>query len=271
MRILRNFFLFSVFTVLVCPQGSSIAQEAAPSESSNAAAPSKDLPPDEIIRRFAAKESEFYEAWMQYAYHQVAEVRLLSVNGLPSRERMTIISDIVFKDDGSRDIVIRRRASSLKSVTFTMEDDEVINNLQPFALTEKELPLYNLKYLGKERIDELDCYVFSVTPKSTKGKQFYFQGKIWVDDLDLQIVRTVGKPVPQKKENQFPEFETIRQMIDNKYWFPVWTHAESVLKFSSDEVHIEETITYSDYKRFGSKAKMIFAPPEESVPSQQSR
>ncbi len=208
---------------------------------------------------------------MQYAYHQVAEVRLLSVNGLPSRERMTTISDVVFKDDGTRDVVIRRRASNLKSVIYTMEDEEVINNLQPFALTDKELPLYNLKYLGKERVDELDCYVFSVTPKSLKGKRFYFQGKIWVDDVDLQIVRTVGKPVPERKNNQFPEFETIRQMIDNKYWFPVWTHAESVLKFSSDEVHIEETITYSDYKRFGSKAKIIFVPPVESAPSNEFR
>ncbi len=221
-----------------------------------------DLTPEEIIRRFSAKETEFYEAWMQYTYHQTAEVRVLSVNGLPKQEKMTTISDIVFKDDGTREIRILRRAGGLRSVVYTMQDEEVINNLQPFALTEKELPLYDLNYEGKEKVDELFCYVFSVKPKNTKGDKLFFEGKIWVDDQDLQIVRTVGKPVPQKKNNQFPEFETIRQMIDGQYWFPVWTHAESRLRFQRDTVHIEETITYEDYKRFGSKATIKFEPPK---------
>jgi hypothetical protein len=177
---------------------------------------------------------------------------------------MTTISDIVFKDNGTREVDIRRRAGDLHSVVYTMEDEEVINNLQPFALTEKELPEYNVKYDGKEKVDELNCYVFSVAPKTLKGNKMYFEGKIWVDDTDLQIVRTVGKPVPQKKNNRFPDFETIRQMVDNKYWFPVWTHAESDLHFSSDTVHIEETITYADYKRFASKTTIQFEPVEQN-------
>jgi hypothetical protein len=218
----------------------------------------KVLTPDEVIRAFSAKETEFYEAWMQYSYHQEAEVRVLAVNGIPKRETMQTISDIVFKDDGTRDIRVVRRAGTLKSVVYTMQDEEVINNLQPFALTEKELPQYDLAYLGKEKVDELNCYVFSVKPKSLKGPKMYFEGKIWVDDQDLQVVRTMGKPVPQKKDNQFPEFETIRQMIDNKYWFPVWTHAESKLRFQTDTIHIEETITYGEYKQFASNTKIQY-------------
>lgn len=219
------------------------------------------LSPDEIIRQFSAKETEFYEAWMQYTYHQTADVRVLSVNGVPRREVMTIISNIVFTDDGRRDVQIVRRAGDLHSVIFTLEDEEVIDNLQPFALTDKELPQYDLSYQGKENVDELSCYVFSVKPKTIKSGKFYFEGKIWVDDRDLQIVRTVGKPVPQKKNTQFPAFETIRQMIDNKYWFPVWTHADSELHFQRDNVHIEETITYADYRRFASKVNIKIGPP----------
>jgi hypothetical protein len=120
--------------------------------------------------------------------------------------------------------------------------------------------LYNLKYEGKERVDELDCYVFSVKPRNTRGDRLYFQGKIWVDDTDLQIVRTVGKPVPQRRDNQFPEFETIRQVIDDQYWFPVWTHADSRLRFTGQTVHVEETITYEEYRKFGSKATIDFGP-----------
>lgn len=220
------------------------------------------LSPEEVIKAFSAKETEFYEAWKQYTYRQIANIRILSVNGYKTNERMTLVSEVVFNDDGTREVRMVSRQGGLRSVGWTPEDTEVINNIQPFALTAKELPLYDLKYEGKERADELDCYVFSVKPKQTKGGRIYFQGKIWVDDQDLQIVKTIGKPVPQKRENQFPEFETIRQVIDDKYWFPVWTRADSSLNFPSQVVRVEETITYEDYKRFGSKATIDFGTPK---------
>jgi hypothetical protein len=226
-----------------------------------------EMTPEQIIKAFSAKETEAYEAWMQYIYRQTSVVQVTAVDGAPKNEKMTTTTDVVFKDDGSRDILVRRREGNIRSVTYTMEDEEVINNLQPFALTEKELPQYNLKYMGKEKIDELTCHVFSVTPKDLKSKnnKFYFEGKIWVDEVDLQIVRTVGKPVPQKKNNLFPDFETIRQRVDGKYWFPVWTHAESDLNFKTGVVHIEETIEYKDYKKFQSKIRIQYdtAAPQE--------
>ncbi len=220
------------------------------------------LGPEEIIKAFSAKESEFYDAWKQYAYRQIANIHILSVNGYKTNERMTLVSEIVFNDDGTREVRLVSRQGGLRSVAWTPEDTEVINNIQPFALTTKELPLYDLKYEGKEKADELDCYVFSVKPKQTKGGRIYFQGRIWVDDQDLQIVKTIGKPVPQRRENQFPEFETIRQVIDDRYWFPVWTRADSSLNFPSQVVRVEETITYEDYKRFGSKATIDFGNPK---------
>ncbi len=222
--------------------------------------PPKRLTPDEVIRQFADKESQFYDAWMQYAYRQITDIRVVSVDGTPSRERMSMESEIVFNDDGSREVRLVRKVGRLQSVGFTAEDEEVINNLQPFSLTTKELPLYDLKYEGKEQVDELNCYVFSVKPKTTKGNRMYFSGKIWVDDTDLQIVRTVGKPVPEKEDQRFPEFETLRQVVDKKYWFPVWTHGDSVLDFQSDRVRVEETITYGAYKRFATSATIKFDP-----------
>lgn len=261
--VLRCFAILYLSTQFLQAQSTPAGHEGQVANRTAVQQSNDNIAPEEIIRRFSAKETEFYEAWMHYSYHQVAEVRVLSVNGLPKNESQTTISDIVFKDDGTRDILVKRRSGSLFSVVYTMEDEEVINNLQPFALTEKELPLYNLNYEGKEKVDELNCYVFSVKPKSIKGNRMFFDGKIWVDDRDLQVVRTVGKPVPEKKNQRFPEFETIRQMIDGQYWFPVWTHAESKLHFSSDTVHIEETITYSDYKKFGSKTTIQFETPGE--------
>ncbi|PYV04448.1 MAG: hypothetical protein DMG10_08065 [Acidobacteria bacterium] len=223
----------------------------------------KDLKPEAIIQAFADKETESYEAWIQYTYRQLADIRVVPVNGVPRQEHLILVSEVVFRDDGTREVKSVQKRGGLHSVDWTRDDNDVINNLQPFALTAKDLPKYNVTYEGKERVDELDCFVFSVKPKTTKGG-IYFQGKIWVDDRDLQVVRTVGKPVPQTRDNQFPEFETIRQIIDDKYWFPVWTHADSKLRFDNGVFHVEETITYEQYKRFGSKATIDFGkPPKE--------
>jgi hypothetical protein len=230
-------------------------------QSDTKAAPNQSLAPEQIIQKFAEKESEFYEAWMQYTYTQTASIRVLSVDGTPQKEGMTIVSEVVFNDDGTREVRPLRSSGRLRSVIFTAEDKEVIDNINPFALTTKELSLYNLKYENKEKVDELECYVFSVKPKNTKKGKLYFEGKIWVDDQDLQVVRTMGKIVPQR-ENLFPEFETIRQVIDGRYWFPVWTHADSKLRFPEQTVRIEETITYDEYKRFASKATIKYASPD---------
>jgi len=226
-------------------------------------APIAALTPDQIIQKFAEKETKFYEAWMQYTYRQTASIRVISVNGVPQKESMTIISQVVFNDDGTREVNLTSRSGRLRSVTYTEEDQYIIENLNPFALTAKDIPLYNLVFQGKEKADELNCYVFSVKPKSIQKGNFYFQGKIWVDDQDLQIVKTFGKAVPQSRENQFPEFETVRQIIDGKHWFPVWTHAESELYFNVDTIKLEETITYDNFKKFASKATIQFPDAEK--------
>jgi outer membrane lipoprotein-sorting protein len=256
----RPYFLVLIIA-LVSPCAFSQTRPAPGSPPAGPEAPNAEFAPEQIIRRFAEKEAEFYEAWMQYAYTQTAVIRVLSVDGVPQKESMTIVSEVVFKDDGTREVRTVRRSGRLRSVIFTMEDQEVLDNINPFALTTKELPLYNLKYEGKERVDELDCYVFSVKPKKIRKGRLYFEGKIWVDDVDLQVVRTVGKAVPQSRENQFPEFETIRQMIDNKYWFPVWTHADSRLRFPNQVVRVEETVTYENYRKFGSRATIRYESP----------
>ncbi len=57
---------------------------------------------------------------------------------------------------------------------------------------------------------------------------------------------------------------TWRQQIDGHYWFPVYTKGEGILHFSAghgymgEDVHIRDTIKYTDYKRFGSTSKIIY-------------
>jgi hypothetical protein len=263
---MRIAYVFAAAIVLIHIPSWAQAPDQPESRPESQPASGKNLTPEQIIEQFAQKESEFYEAWMQYVYRQTAVIKVLSVNGVPKNETLRIVSEVVFNDDGTREVNVLRRSGGLRAVGFTDEDREVLENLHPFALTAKEIPLYKLKYEGKEKADELDCHVFSVKPKKMQKGKMYFEGKIYVDDRDLQIVKTVGKAVPQSADNQFPEFETIRQMIDGKYWFPVWTHADSRLYFRDNTVRVEETVTYDDYKMFRAKARIIPSSPKTVEP-----
>ena len=149
----------------------------------------------------------------------------------------------------------------------------------PFVLTTEELPLYDVLYQGTQHVDEIDTYVFDIAPKHIEKGRRYFQGRIWVDNHDFQIVKTCGKSVPdirsKNNENFFPKFVTYREQIDGQYWFPTYTRADDNLHFTNGDIHIRETIKYTNYKRFGSHSRIIFQgeaqPNQQNPPQQQPR
>jgi hypothetical protein len=132
----------------------------------------------------------------------------------------------------------------------------------PFVLTSDQIGEYDIIYVGQQQEDELHCYVFDIAPKKIEGKKRYFQGRIWVDDHDFQIVKTYGKTVPdirkKNNENLFPKFTTYREQVDQKYWFPTYTRADDTLHFSGNDVKIREIVKYENYKRFQSKVKVTY-------------
>lgn len=222
-------------------------------------APPKGVTTDEIIRHFTTKEKEFQTARDQYTYRQDVRVITPDDNG-----EYHEIFDVLFDDQGKRlENVVFAPQSSLNLISMSPEDVDDIRHRLPFVLTSDEIPEYQILYVGQQQEDELHCYVFDIAPKEIVGKKRYFQGRIWVDDRDFQIVKTYGKTVPdiRKKrgqENLFPKFTTWREQIDGKYWFPTYTKADDTLHFSSGDVHIREIVKYSDYKRFGSNVKITY-------------
>jgi len=149
--------------------------------------------------------------------------------------------------------VVRAPMSTLRNIQLTPEDEQDLRNVQPFVLTTSEIPDYEIRYLGKQNADEIPCYVFAVKPKKMVQGKRYFEGQIWVDDRDLQIVKTYGKGVGLLKkgsDNQFPKFETYREQIDGKYWFPTYTKADDTLHFQSGPQRIRMTVKYEDYKKY---------------------
>src|SRR5262249_356667 len=171
---------------------------------------------------------------------------------------------VLFDDKGKRlENVVFAPQSTLAQLQMTREDFDDIRNRLPFVLTSDEIPEYDILYVGQQQEDELHTYVFDIAPKAIEKNKRYFQGRVWVDDKDFQIVKTFGKTVPdirKKKgqENLFPKFTTWRQQIDGKYWFPVYTKADDTLHFSTNDVRIVEKVKYENYQRFGSNVKINY-------------
>jgi hypothetical protein len=219
-------------------------------------------PVDEIIQKFATREKEFRAARANYVYRQDNRVQTLSADDRVTGEWHEVW-DITFDPNGRRvERVISAPPSTLRDISLTPEDLQDLREIQPFVLTTDDIGKYSVKYLGKEKVDEIDCYVFDVAPKRIEKGQRYFQGQIWVDDRDLQIVKTYGKAVPDIKkgdgENLFPRFETYREQIDGKYWFPTYTRAVDTLQFSNGAKRIRQIVKYDNYKQFQSNVKLTF-------------
>jgi hypothetical protein len=235
-------------------------------------APLPDPPPaniPHIIQAFAAKELEFQEARNNYTYHQMNKAETVDANG-DVDGTWEQDWDIMFDQNGNRieKVTYAPPGSLGEGVLMTEQDVKAFQTIQPFVLTTQDLTEYNVSYLGHVHVDYLTCYVFSVRPKEIKKHHQYFDGVVWVDDRDLQVVKAEGRNVPQLKDNRFPRFTTWRQQIDGKYWFPTFTKANDVLYFNNGgpPVHIVEIIRYTDYKQFKAKSRIISVTALPSTP-----
>ena len=247
------------------PTQQSTAPGPAPApkpDSSNISHEPPSIPVEQIIQKFGDRELEFKRERDNYTYTQSFVVQVIDDDGrVAGEQRMT--SDILFTPEGKRyEKVTYAPPPTLEraGLSLSQQDLDDVEHVQPFVLTTEDLPKYDVKYVGREQLDELSTYVFDVAPKKIEKNQRYFQGRIWVDDKDLNIVKSDGKAVPDiiKKgnENIFPRFETFRENIEAHYWFPTYTRADDVLHFSSGPIHMRMTIRYANYKRFGSSIKI---------------
>lgn len=221
------------------------------------------ITPEQVIQKFAEKEAVFKEARNHYTYTQEVVVQEMDGNTVDGEFRET--TDILYDDHGRRlEQVKYAPMSSLKRIGLTKEDYDDFRTRLPFVLTTEDIPQYNILYAGQQHVDELGTFVFDVAPKHVEkeGGKRYFQGRIWVDDRDFQIVKTCGRNVPDvhKKgnENLTPKFVTYREQVDGQYWFPTYTSADDILQFSSGDVHVRETLKYSNYQRFGVKTRITY-------------
>jgi hypothetical protein len=221
--------------------------------------PPKNTTPQEMIQKMGAEEAKVKEARAHYTYTQDLMVQTLSGTAVDGQfHEVTAIS---YDDKGKRlENVTFAEQSTLRGISLSAEDMDDVHRFMPLILTTDDLPLYNLTYAGQQHVDDLDTYVFHVEPKKEEKDKRYFQGRIWVDNHDLQIVKLCGKSVPEmirKKKNQSvdirPMFVGYRQPVDG-LWFPAYVRVDDTLHFRVDAIHVREILKFTGYKRVAAGA-----------------
>ena len=224
---------------------------------------------DNIIRKFTRGESLFRQALNIYAFNRSGTVQTIGMGGqITGTFRKD--SFMTFTQDGERvEKILFAPVNTITEITVTAADLENMSGIDIFAIDPKNMPKYNFTYLGKEKIDELDLFVFEATPKvipnPKKSNEKLFTGRIWVDDKDFLIVKTKGKAVPEDKHEKFAVMETWRENIDGKYWFPSYTSSDDELVFDTGQVvKLRVRMKYTNYRVGRTDVKIV---EEEDVPA----
>ncbi len=216
-------------------------------------APPKNMTVPELIQRLGVEETKVRDARTHYAYTQDVLVQTLDGNKVDGQLHQ--VTTVSYDSKGKRiENVTFAEQPTLRGIQLSQEDWDDIRVFMPLILTSEDLPQYNLTYAGSQHVDDLDTYVLHVEPKKEEKNRRYFQGRVWVDNRDLQIVKVCGKSVPEvihvkKHESQDlrPTFVTYRQLVDGR-WFPAYTRVDDTLHFRAEAVHVREIVKFKAYK-----------------------
>jgi hypothetical protein len=216
------------------------------------------LSPEEALKRAAENEEKLKAAEHGYTYRQEIMVQTFGeANSITAQLRR--ISDVTYDDLGNRvEKIIEYPPSPLTMALGVMKPDfKSLVGVDPFFLTAEALPKYSVKYVEREKIDEINTYVFDVesvdqrpASKRKEKEEWPFKGRVWIDDEEYQIVKVEGKALTTKDDKQrFPKFEYYREFIDGKYWLPSLLYAKDTLEFKRYDVPVQMEIKYSGYKK----------------------
>lgn len=223
-------------------------------------------PPENWVRKVAARETETQAARAHYTYRQTTTFEDFEKSGIRSGLYKEI-REVIFSPGGER---TERQAAkpTLRPgrLKLTDEDFRDLKEIQPMLLTTESLFLYETRYRGEDTVEGRDCWLLEIRPRQILAGQRLFEGQLWIDQKTFSILRSEGQAVPQihtvKEENLFPRFSTIRSQIDGDHWFPVETKGDDVLPFRTGPVRIRLRVEYADYRRFGAKSKITFTEPK---------
>lgn len=232
------------------------------------------LPPAQIISTFTKKEDLYQAERPLYSYRRTVRIQEFGPDGKPTGEFNATYQAVRSSGGQLYEKALAAPESSLQYVQFEPDDVHYLGSVPAFPLTTDQLAKYNVKFLSSEKVDEVDCYIFEIHPRTLDRKHPLFDGILWVDQKYLEVVKTYGKWVtdlgPMRPGSlPFSMFETYRENVEGKYWFPNYSRAEDVYKLKDREVPVRVTIKWSDFKPFPPAAVSPPAatPPPAPVPA----
>jgi len=213
------------------------------------------LPPAEIIKAFSEKEQLYVSTRPTYSYRKTIRIQELGSDGRPTGEYVATYDAARAGDGKLYEKAVSAPETSLEYLQFEPDDVQLLTRIPAFPVTASLLPKYNLQYLNTETVDEVECYIFQVSPKTLDRQHPLFDGVIWVDQKYLEVVKTYGRWITDLGEVHPPSlpftmFETYRENVDGKYWFPNYSRAEGVYKMKNRDVPIRVTIKWTNFKPF---------------------
>ncbi len=275
-----------VFLVLAAVHGASLhAQDAAqgpmtpPPEhhvtrignvSEPVAPPS--LPEAEIVKRFSLKEDEYILSRTHFTYRKTIRIQEFGPDGQPAGEFVLVTQPARDVEGKLFEKVVERPRSTLQHLFLRSEDLEGIQRIPAFPLTSSQLAKYDLKYLGKEQLDEVDCYIFQAKPRGVERIKAYFDGIVWVDAKYLEVVKTYGKWVNDQGDVRamanlpFSLFETYRENVEGKYWFPSYSRSDGTLNLNGEEIPVRIVVKWTDFKPVPGAPQTSATPTSSSKP-----
>jgi hypothetical protein len=212
------------------------------------------LPEAEIIKRFSQKEDTYVLARTRYTYTKTIRIQEFGPDGKPTGEFVLVTQPTRDVEGKLFEKVIERPHATLQHLYLRSEDLEGLQRTPAYPLTTTQLAKYDLKYLGKEQVDEIDCYIFQVKPKLVERTKAYFDGVVWVDAKYLEVVKTYGKWVTDQGDMRtvadlpFTLFETYRENVDGKFWFPSYSRSDDTLNLKGLEIPVRVVIKWTDFK-----------------------
>ncbi len=230
------------------------------------------LPESEIIRRFSQKEDEYLATRTHFTYKKPIRIEEFGPDGKPSGEFMLVMEPARDSDGKLYEKVVQRPQSTMHHFFLRSEDLEGLERIPAFPLTTKQLVNYNLKYLGKEQVDEVECYIFQVKPKTVERQKAYFDGIVWVDAKYLEVVKTYGQwmtdlgPMHVVKDLPFGLFETYRENVEGKYWFPNYSRSDDTAEIKGQQIPVRIVIKWSDFKPLPLAPAQATKPADSSSP-----
>jgi hypothetical protein len=213
------------------------------------------LPPAEIIQAFSKKEELYQSTRPLYTYRKTIRIQEFGPDGKPTGEFDATYDAVRSADGKLYEKAAAAPETSLVYLPFEPEDAQFLTRIPAYPVTASQLSKYNIQYLNTEKVDEVDCYIFQVSPRTLERQHPLFDGIIWVDQKYLEVVKTYGKWITDLGEVHPPSlpfgiFETYRENVDGKYWFPDYARADGTYKMKDREIPIRVTIKWTNFKPF---------------------